>query len=516
MKTPLSFFSSIPPFYQELAKNIQGDVNCSQENLNAHSTDGGIICIRPQIVLYPKTTNDIKQALIFAHEFAIPLTVCGGLSAATGGGLTEGIQVDLRKYFNKVRQVNMVEQTVTVDAGVLCKDFLAKLTEWNLDLPILKRDDVYSTIGGEVATKSCSPATFRHGTIREWVESVTVILDSGEEHTIKDGVIPSGRLLSIYQAVFPFINIHAPEIRADRPENGENASGYNLWSTAIGPRQLLDQIIGSEGTLAIITQVTFRLSQRNHERTTIAINLENITLVARTIQTLTTLGCESLFFYDQHYAELAGKISKSLLLGETQKKYHILASFPIEKNLLFKTKINNQLDTLGVTLTISDERTLLHMPAEQFMRHAVETYSKKMLTLTPLAPGLICSREDYTSFICDIESYMNSQGVLYFISGCAGSAHVGVYGIFDTKARTYASDILRHMSALYSIAKNYKGGISAHSGDGITKTPYLPLIYNKTTLELFSILKKIWDPNQLFNSLKKTGATTKNIEHYLQ
>lgn len=334
-------------------------------------------------MLYPKSTHDIKQALIFSHEYKIPLTVCGGLSAGTGGGLTEGILIDLRKHYNKIRQVNMVEQTVTVDAGAQSKDLLEKLKEWNLDLPVLQREDPFSTIGGELATKSCSQSTFKEGTIREWVESITVILDSGEEHTIQDGVIPSGRLLSIYQAVFPFITVHAPEIRADKPNNAEDASGYNLWSTAIGPRQLLDQIIGSEGTLAIITQVTFRLCPLKAKRTSIAVSFNDTQAPIEVSTKLKELGCSSLFYFDQNYEMLASKASNLLLLGNTQAKHHIVASFYEDSPEKLLRKIHKHIPTSGVEFALSNNETAEHISLEHFMRHTVDAYSKKNPSACP-------------------------------------------------------------------------------------------------------------------------------------
>ena len=199
----------------------------------------------------------------------MPVTTRGKGNSRNGGPLGEGIILDMTRYFSQIRTVNMLENTVTVDAGVTIGMLREKLHGWHYDIPSATSVDAGTTVGALLATKCSSSSSFHHGTIREWVESLTIVVDNGEEHILADGITPSGRLLGIYQAVFPLLTKETGVLRASKPKSHDDGTGYNLWNSSIGPRQLIDQITGSEGTLAIITSVTFRISpHKKHSLTT--------------------------------------------------------------------------------------------------------------------------------------------------------------------------------------------------------------------------------------------------------
>ena len=199
-------FSSIPPLFYDLSKVLAGEIECSKNKMIPYSTDGSPYTVMPQAIVFPKTATDIKHVLSFAREYSMPVNIRGRGSNKNGGSLGEGIIIDMTRYYTQVRQINMLEQTITVDAGVTVKSLRERLHGWKMDIPVLTAQDDDATIGGIVSTKSCSPTSFNYGTLREWIEGVNVVVDTGEEHKLADGITPSGRLLGIYQSLFPLLN----------------------------------------------------------------------------------------------------------------------------------------------------------------------------------------------------------------------------------------------------------------------------------------------------------------------
>jgi hypothetical protein len=112
-------FSSTPPLFTDLARSIAGEIDCSLETLDKYSSDGSPYFIRPQAIVYPKNGTDIKHIISFAREYTMPITVRGNGTAKTGGSLSECIVIDMSRYFNHIRQINMMDGTITVDAGVV-------------------------------------------------------------------------------------------------------------------------------------------------------------------------------------------------------------------------------------------------------------------------------------------------------------------------------------------------------------------------------------------------------------
>ncbi|MEZ0208546.1 MAG: FAD-binding oxidoreductase, partial [Candidatus Paceibacterota bacterium] len=331
MLTVSNIFSSVPPLFSNLAKILSGDLDCSHLALKSHSTDGSPFAVRPQAIIYPKTTGDIKHAISFAREYSIPLTVCGGQSASSGGSLGEGIIIDMTRYFSNIRRVNMMDNTITVDAGVSVDELIHKLASWDLEIPVLQTEQSSATVGGSIATKSATASSFYAGTIREWIEGLTIVVDSGEEHTIKDGITPSGRLLGIYQSVFPLIAEHGPTLRAGRREASDDATGYSLWNTSIGPRQLLDQLTGSEGTLAIITSVTFRVVQKKKEARTLLFPVPTPLLLKTYTDVAKHHHAESLFMFDSTMRNLVDTLHP-LLIPDTIERLPFYLMVTLREN----------------------------------------------------------------------------------------------------------------------------------------------------------------------------------------
>jgi FAD/FMN-containing dehydrogenase len=511
MKVVSNFLSNIPPFFAELARSISGEIDCGERTLSNYSTDDGTYYVRPQAVVYPKHVSDIKQVIIFAREYSLPVTVCGGQSASTGGALSEGIIIDMTRHFNRIRHVNMMEHTVTVDAGVTIAELSSKLLGWNMELPLLEEKDTSGTIGGLVATKSATPTSFHYGTIREWVEGITVAVDTGEEHHIKDGITPSGRLLAIYQAIFPLMAEHGPQLRAAKRENADDASGYSLWETSIGPRQLLDQLVGQDGTLGIITSVTLRVMPKKPYSITTVIALPDTKLLLTTLDSAKHYGADFLFMYDETFATHAEKINPHLITKPQSAPYYLLTSFRGSDQNKLRSQVSSFINTLpfnGEGYIRSDSETKLTIPLPSFLSTMMNSYTKNTYTTIPIATGIITTHEHYSDLLIELEKYLVSSGKLYTITGYAGSYHISISILFDPKSLAYEKDILDITNDIYAIVKKYKAGISATGGDGMARTPYLSFLYNEATFTIFRKVKEVWDPLSIFNPSKKLNVTT--------
>ncbi|MEN9337755.1 MAG: hypothetical protein RIQ41_69 [Candidatus Parcubacteria bacterium] len=526
MLTASNIFSSVPPLFIELSKVIRGDLDCSQIALKDHGTDGSPYAIYPQAVLYPKTASDIKHAISFAREYRIPLTVCGGHTAASGGALGEGISIDLTRYFSHIRQLNMMDSTVTVDAGVSIDDLREKLSSWGMEVPVLAHEDSNATIGGMVATKSATQYSFYAGTIREWIEGITVVVDSGEEHHIQDGVTPSGRLLGIYQAIFPLLSEASPILRASRREQSDDATGYSLWNTSIGPRQLIDQLVGSEGTLAIITSITLRVVPKKKYSDILLLPIPHISKLESSISIAKHHQAEGLFLFDATYAKLVDNLHPNLLPKDlANMPYFLLVTLRgndeelLRKNL---TTLSKALDSLETVHTL-DETKAQKLSSNSFLHSLFKDYTKGTQAIATSCEGIIVGNHVYADCIHDLDTQASISGRPYIITGYAGSGHISLSTSFDIQSVSYETDLQEYREQMFSVAASYKGGISAVSGDGLERTSSLHSVYNESTRAVFKRIKEAWDPLSIFNPSKKLGISkdylvrhvTRNLDYLI-
>jgi FAD/FMN-containing dehydrogenase len=510
MITVSSVFSGVPPLFASLSRIIAGDIDCSQACISAHSVDGSPYMVRPQAVLYPKTTSDLKHAISFAREYSIPLIVSGGMSASSGGSLGEGIVIDMTRYFSAIRHVNMLEHTITVDAGASIHDIRAKLSSWNLEIPVLEDEHSRATIGGLVATKSATSRSFYAGTIRDWVEGITVIVDSGEEHTLRDGITPSGRLLGIYQSVFPLLDEHGPILRAGKRELSDDATGYSLWSTSIGPRQLIDQITGSEGTLAIITSITLRVVPKKLHDLSIVFPVQSYALLETTTAIAKHHQAEALFMFDAAYRKLADTFHPLLIpAGLPEAPLYIIATFRGNDEHALGKYADAFLKALPSSTERHEipERNLSKFTSYAFLHGLFKDYTKGTHMVATAGEGIIVPFHSYGECVQSLDEHLGKTGRPYALSGYIGSGHLAATTSFDAKSLSYESDLQDYREMLFTIVQTYKGGISAFGGDGLERTAALPMIFNEAVRGIFKKLKQAWDPQDIFNPGKKISIT---------
>lgn len=512
-------FSSIPPLFSDLAKILAGDIEFSKSKIDSYSLDGGAYEIKPQTIIYPKNSTDIKHVISFAREYTMPITVRGQGTGTQGGALGEGIIIDTTRYFTHIRQINMLDHTITVDSGVTVRELRERLFGWKMDIPILTSQDDDATLGGLLATKSCNPSSFHYGTLRDWVEAITVVVDSGEEHRIADGITPSGRLLGIYQAIFPLLNESGPILRAAKPELSDDATGYCVWNTSIGPRQLLDQLIGSEGTLGIITSVTLRLTPYKPFTETVCIPLEDKTLLESSIAIAKHHKADHVFFYNATIIELIERYKKEVAPSFPEAEYVLAVSF-FGQN---KEELNSRVRSFSKALPFTENKLFVYkdatfisrITAPSFLSALLSEYTKGSHKEILTGDGLIIPSGNLSKALQSFENFLYSTGKLYAISGNVASGHISLVTLFDPNSPTFEHDVDTYTQSLFTIVKKYKGGVSARSGEGIAKTPYLSIFYNEATLSVFTEIKKAWDPLFILNPGKKLGTSLSYLKNHL-
>lgn len=517
MITASNVFSGIPPLFTSLSKILSGDIDCSHQGIESHSTDGSPYAIRSQAVLYPKNTTDIKHVIAFSREYRMPITVRGGGTAGTGGALGEGIVVDMTRYFTHIRQVNMMEHTITVDAGVTLRELKEKLMLWNMEIPVLQGEDGEATVGGFVATKSATASSFHAGTIREWIEGATVVVDTGEEHHIKDGITPSGRLLGIYQSVFPALSEHGPTLRAARREESDDATGYFLWSTSIGPRQLLDQLIGSEGTLGIITSVTFRVTLAKRHTVSLLLplsedRLETAADIARHHR------AEALYMFDTTYRRIWEKLRPDTVPpGFEESAFYLLVTLRDNDEHLLSSRVATFLRLVSFARGIKIDGKLAHwLTSYETIHKLLLEYSQGTHLLATLGQGIIVPRRVYKQCLEALNKELEKTDLLYVLSGYAGSGHVSVTALMDPHSPSHEKNLLSYNEKICSVVERFKGGLSAVGGDGLEKSAYMSFVYNEATLRVFALIKEAWDPLSIFNPSKKTGIPLEYLKKHMR
>jgi D-lactate dehydrogenase (cytochrome) len=199
------------------------------------------------MVLTPGTTDEVSAALAQANAAGTPVLPIGAQSSLTGGATPMGEIVLTTSRLTAISDTSA--DSITVGAGVTIaalQDHLAARGAWFPPAPTYTG----AFAGGIVATNAAGAATFKYGSTREWVEALTVVLASGQVLAIRRGDLTAHDGVIDVPAVglVPVPTYRMPAVR-------KMSAGYFA-----APRMdLVDLFIGSEGTLGIVTDVTFRV-----------------------------------------------------------------------------------------------------------------------------------------------------------------------------------------------------------------------------------------------------------------
>ena len=192
----------------------------------------------------------------------------------------------------------------------------------------------WATLGGMVSTNAAGARTVRYGSVRRWVEALELVTADGEVTELRRGQPPAGRTLAVdrFEAeAAPAIRAAAELVRARFPRTRKNASGYALdaW---LETGDLLDLVIGAEGTLGIVTSAVWRLDPVPAARAGLRVRLRSLDALADAVESLLVHQPSAVELLDRTFLELVGETgSEAVLLVEIERDDPAAAREAVER-----------------------------------------------------------------------------------------------------------------------------------------------------------------------------------------
>ena len=176
-----------PTLLVELKSIIKGDVAEDAETLKKYSHDASIFEITPQVVVFPKDSEDVKNLVKFAakHKLTNPdlsITARAASTCMSGGGLNTSIIVAFQKYFNHKPKV--VGHIATTEPGVFYRDFEKETLKHNLIFPSYPSSREICAMGGIVNNNAGGEKSLQYGKTEDYVTQLKMVLADGNEYLI--------------------------------------------------------------------------------------------------------------------------------------------------------------------------------------------------------------------------------------------------------------------------------------------------------------------------------------------
>ncbi|HEU4697671.1 MAG TPA: FAD-binding oxidoreductase [Gemmatimonadales bacterium] len=263
----------------------------------AYAEGAGIFRIVPAAVCRPASVDDVVTLVRWAAEHRVPLVPRGAGSAMGGGNIGRGVVLDLTGLPAPAPRIDPAHRRARTSASITLGRLGAAAAAHGLRLPPDPSSSRWATVGGVVSTNAAGARSVKYGSVRRWVERVTMVTVEGE-------VVELGRSSTVPERLRPPLTALDRRLVLSRwPHVRKNSFGYAL-DHYVASGDVLDLVVGSEGTLGIVTEVEWRLDATPAHTSALRVTLESLDHVATLVAALAPFAPSALELLDRTFLDL--------------------------------------------------------------------------------------------------------------------------------------------------------------------------------------------------------------------
>lgn len=523
-----------------LQEHLVGEVMTGSDAQKYFSTDASIFTIPPAIVVYPRNENDVRKTARFTWQLAergriIPITPRGSGTDQGGAAIGPGVMMVFPAHLNRILELDGKSGTVTVEPGINYSKLQQTLHTHNRFLPPFPASAEYSTIGGAIANNASGEKTVKYGSTRDFVKGLRVVLANGE---VIDTKRLSKRELNkklglaslegeIYRNLDSLIEENQDTLRQPGPDVTKNAAGYALSEVKRkdGSFDLTPLIVGSQGTLGIVTEATMDTAPHNPNTTLVAAFIDDLQIAQEIVLELRKLPemPSALEVVDDHLLNFVQSHNPNQLkevLTTPFPKLVLLIEFDSisersQKRMAKKTtKILSKHDVNFRLETDPHKRDELWK-----IRHsasAVLAHTDGKARALPIVEDGVVPIEKFGEYIEAVYAMFARYNLQAAVWGHAGNANLHIQPFLDLGQLGDRQKIFKLIEEYYALVISMGGSTSGEHNDGRLRAPYLEKLYGPALYDLFVKTKQIFDPYGTLNGGVKINVGIDDIKPILR
>lgn len=430
----------------------------------AYSYDATRKVFEPDGVLFPKDENDVSKILKYCNENLIQIVPRGAGSGFTGGALAVngGIVISFEKHMNKILEIDLENMVAVVQPGVINMDLQKAAQRHGLFYPPDPASENYSTIGGNVSENAGGMRAAKYGITKDYVMALRAVLPNGD-------IIRAGK------------------------RTIKDVAGYNIAGI----------LIASEGSLAVITEITLKLiSKPKLTKTAMGVFKsvdDAMNAVYKTLASgITPVAMEfldnlSIQAVEDRFNKGLPKDAGAVLITDVDGNLEVL----LDNDLKVIKEVFNKNGATDFIIAKDDKQRADLWFARRNCSQAITCYGSLKLNEDITVP-----RSKLPALLEKISEISDKFGVTTPCFGHTGDGNVHTNVMVD---KDDAEAVKRGYEAIDEIFKAtiaLGGTLSGEHGIGISKAPYMNLAFSDEEMSLFRTIKKAFDPNNILNPNK--------------
>jgi FAD/FMN-containing dehydrogenase len=439
----------------------------------------------PRAVALPKDTDDLLALVQQAKASGVPLIPRGAGSGMPGGNVGDGIIVDLSIGFSELA-IDPHRRVASAGASVSWAAVNEAARPYGLRLAPDPSSGAFATSGGMVATNAGGPRTVRYGSVRRWVEALKVVEADGTVRWARRGA-GSGMRFNLTP--------DARHVVASRfPKTRKSSSGYALDRFAESGDEV-DLLVGSEGTLAMVTEVHWRLDSIPPASSGVALGFADLASMTEAVPHLVSLQPSAVELLDETLLRFVPEAPRvaCLLLVEFERDTAAAARGVVGDAVRglkhSATHVETAVDRAGLERLWSVRRLaspgLARLPPTQRSLQVIED------GCVPLAA--------LGAYIAGLREAAERHGIPVAVFGHAGDGHVHVNALPDTTRDGWRDALAELFEDATGLVLRLGGVPSGEHGVGRLRAGVLQRFYGVEVMELFRQVKRAYDPLSILN-----------------
>ncbi len=364
----------------------------------------------------------------------------------------------------------------------------------------------WATLGGMVSTNAAGARSVRYGSVRRWVQALRLVSADGEELVLRRGQTApdsDGAALSrLNRDVAPRIQAAATLIANRYPKTRKNSSGYAL-DAYLASGDVLDLIIGAEGTLGIVTEIEWRLDPVPPFRAGLRVHLASLDRLSDVVSALNQWEPSALELLDRTFLDLIGAGTP----GGFSEGFVPEAILLVELERSDPEALRQVLAAVSAAIehwTVSIETA--YSPPEAERLWAIRHAASPILAALPEDRRSLQIIEDACVPVPHMGEYIRAvrrlaaeRGLPVVMFGHAGDGHIHVNLLPDPAATGWQQEVAGLLEEVTSVVIDLGGTPSGEHGDGRLRAGTLRQLYGPEIMDLFGEVKRAFDPLGIFN-----------------
>lgn len=469
-----------------------------------YASDASLYRIPPVAVVRPRHVDEVARTLEIAREHGVPLTSRGGGTSIAGNAIGRGIVLDFSRHLNRVLHVDPEARTAVVEPGtvhaVLQKAALPHGVRFGPDPSSHPR----CTIGGMIGNNACGNRALGYGRTSDNVLAMTHLLASGETLTTgyDDGRPFAHGADGVVAALQQTAGRHLQTARTEFDLFGRQLSGYSVQHVLPERFDLGQLLVGSEGTLGVLTEATVRLVKDPDHRVVVAIGFEDIVAAgdaAPTVVTYRPTACEGMD--DRLVQVLRSRRGDSAIPPMPRGGAWLFVEIAGDD----RTEVLDRATALS-RAGLGLEAQVIEDPATQArlwrIREDGAGLAGRAPSGRPAWPGLedaAVPPERLGAYLARFDELVSHHGMTSAPYGHFGDGCMHVRLDYPLDRPDGLTVLRRFLTDAAALVGEFGGSISGEHGDGRARGELLPLMYSPDAIALFGEIKHAFDPTNLLN-----------------